>query len=392
MDLNAPLGMGPPPASRRPLILAASAGLALIVGAGAAYLLVTADPHGGEPYAVAALAPPRKAAQSAAKDDAVTDAAATGSLTRRNLANDAPVSGTGAGAAVPFDEGTFENGVRVHRGTEPVATHAPRGPLVIDVTRQLDATPQKTKTGGHSTAFSPPSAAGVATAPRIAIYVSGMGLSKTTTRTAIEMMPPAVTLAFVPYGETVSALVDAARGKGHEILLQLPMQSGSGSAQGPHALRPNEPADALGGDLDWLTSRFAGFDGVTNLLGAPVTADTSTMTAVLKAIGSRNLFFVDDGTSKRSVVPSLAAQLNIPATQVDVVLDATADPAVVKANMVSLVAVARRKGQAIGMASGLPEHLSAIARFASDLASKNVTLVPVNAIARRDASIAANGR
>ena len=73
------------------------------------------------------------------------------------------------------------------------------------------------------------------------------------------------------------------------------------------------------------------------------------------------------------------------------VLDATADPAVVRANLDALVATARRKGQAIGMASGLPDHLPAIARFAAELATKNVTLVPVSALARRDASVALGG-
>ena len=394
MDFNAPLGMKTPSRSRRPLILAAAASLIVILVAGVGYLLVSADPHGGEPYAVAVLPPPHMAPRPTPKVDAVTDEMATASLASPGVANKASVPGAAAGHPEPFDGGTFENGVRVYRGTEPTGVQQPqRGPLVIDVTRQLDATPQKARAGGRpTTSTGTPPVAGTASMPRIAIYVSGMGLSKAATRTAIETMPPAVALAFMPYGEAVSASVDAARAKGHEVLLQLPMQSDPSGTPGPHALRPNEPADALAGDLDWLMSRFKGFDGVTNLLGAPVTADTSTMTAVLKAAGNRNFFFVDDGTSKRSVTPGLAAQLKLPAMQVDVVLDATTDPAIVQANLESLVAIARRKGQAIGMASGLPEHLGAIARFASDLASKNVTLVPVNTLARRDANIAANGR
>ena len=70
------------------------------------------------------------------------------------------------------------------------------------------------------------------------------------------------------------------------------------------------------------------------------------------------------------------------ATQVDVVLDATADPAVVRANFDALIATARRKGAAIGMASGLPEHMAAIARYAEELGSRGIALVPVGAIVR----------
>ena len=117
--------------------------------------------------------------------------------------------------------------------------------------------------------------------------------------------------------------------------------------------------------------------------------NAATMRAVLKIVSGRNLFFVDDGTSKHSLAPSLASELNVAEAGADVVLDATADPAVVRANLDRLVAIARSKGHAIGMASGLPEHLGAIARFAADLSSQNVSLVPVGTLAQRDSNIAA---
>ncbi len=37
-------------------------------------------------------------------------------------------------------------------------------------------------------------------APRVAIMVGGMGLSQNATRHALDKLPPAVTLAFAPYG------------------------------------------------------------------------------------------------------------------------------------------------------------------------------------------------
>ena len=392
MDLNAPLGMGPPPPRlRRQPVFVAAGFIALVAVSGLAFILARVDPRGGEPYVVASLPAQRPMQPKAAKGDATFDATPTGSLPAP-VANNALVRTEGGGTSEQIDQGTLENGVRVHRGTEAAGSaQVSRGPLVIDVSRQIDAAPHKASPGGR-----PAMSAGKSTVPptsaasRIAIYVGGMGLSQNATRTATEIMPPAVTLAFLPYGAAVSASVEAARAKGHEVLLQLPMQSAQGSP-GPHALRPDEAADALASDLTWLMSRFNGYDGVTNLLGAPVTTNAATMSEVLKTTGSRNLFFVDDGTSKRSLAPSLAAQLNVAAAQVDVVLDATADPSVVRANLESLVTIARRKGQAIGMASGLPEHLAAIARFASDL-PKDVTLVPVSSLVRHDANLAANAR
>ncbi len=193
----------------------------------------------------------------------------------------------------------------------------------------------------------------------------------------MDAMPAAVTLAFVPYGMMIGATVAAAKAKGHEILLQIPMQNGAGAAPGPHALHPDESATALRDDLAWLMSRFDGYDGVTNLLGAPVTADEAVMTALLRDVRARGFYYVDDGLSKRETGLAAGARLDVPTLQADLVLDATADARVVEANLQTLAAIARRKGSAIGMASGLPDHMAAIARFAGSLEAQGITLVPL---------------
>ena len=382
MDFDAPLGMGPQQRSRRPLVLAAvGCAVLLVLGAGAA-LLATADPHGGEPFAIANL-PPLQAKHVTRPTPAV-DATPTGSL----------AVGGKAGVPAPVDpspfpgQATVENGVKVFRGTVPDTHSASNGPLVIDVTKSLDAGKRQNHVGdpGLATAASAPAL------PRVAIFVEAMGANRAATQKAMASMPAGVTFAFLPYGNEVAGSVAAAKAKGHEILLQVPMQNAGGTAPGPHALRPDEGAAALAGDLEWLTSRFSGYDGLVNLLGGPVTANGPTMKGLLRMAAARNLFFVDDGTSKRSLASSLAAELKVPAVQADLVLDATSDPAVVQANLDQLVAIARRKGKAVGMASGLPEHLDAIARFAAGLGGQHVSLVPVSALVRDDANVAAATR
>ena len=373
MDLHAPLGMRPPPPSRRRFVLLA------VVIAGAAALggvvvsLTYADPRGGHPFMVAAIPP---VIRSAPVKFVPLDPTPTGAIPP-------PVSRQEAASANP---GSLEGGVMVYRGgVGGPAAAAGGGPLVIDVSRALDDPLGKS----HGAMVARPGPKAIAQSaprtPRVAIFVSGMGLDAGATRTAIETMPAAVTLAFLPYGETLVASVAAAKGKGHEVLLQVPMRNDGGSVPGAHALRADAPVDTTKSDLAWTMGRFAGYDGLVNLLGAPVTADPAVMTAVLKAAGARHLFYLDDGTSRRSVATDLAADLNVTAIKADVVLDATADPALVRANLDRLVAIAKRSGRAIGMASGLPEHLGTIARFAAELDGKGVTLVPVADLAQGDA-------
>ena len=376
MDLDAPLGMTPPPLRRRPVVLlVGSALLAVAVGA-VALVLAGADPRGGRPYVVAEIPlPPMPSAPRPAS----LDPTPTGSVTAA-----APSASPSAAPNAPGGTqiGSLERGVMVYRGAggAPAQATAATGPLVIDVSRAIDDPLGKSRSAasGAKAAVSAPLSQAQ---PRVAIFVSGMGLDAGATRTAIDTMPAAVTLAFLPYGTAVAASVGAAKAKGHEVLLQLPMRDERGGSPGPHALRPDAPAEVLKGDLAWLMDRVSGYDGIVNLLGAPVTADTGAMTAVLKAAGTRHIFYLDDGTSRQSVAEGLAPDLGVDFVKTDLVLDATSDPTVVRANLDQLVAIAKRKGRAVGMASGLPEHLGAISRFAAEIAGKGVVLVPVSSIA-----------
>ena len=373
MDLNAPLGRMPPsrPPRRFGRLVWVFGGLVSAGALAAAGIaLFTADPHGSEPYALASIPPraPRPPTPSRPAFSPPLDPAPTGSIMPSVTSAPPP-------------------------GAPSIVQTAPRtGPLIIDVAKAL----ADRRSGGAVVASTsgpasvePPAAAKVAAAaPRVAIFVGGMGLSSVATRTATELMPSAVSFAFVPYGETVIAAVAAAKARGHEILLQVPMQNAGGGAPGPHALRPGEPVAEVAADSAWLMDRIDGYDGVVNLLGAPVTADRPVMGAMLESVAARGDFYLDDGTSPRSLGQALALARGLPTARVDVLLDATADPAVVQANLEALVAIAKRKGEAIGMASGLPDHLAAIAAFAAQLQGRGVELVPVKAIIARDATVA----
>ena len=369
MDLNAPLGRTPPPPLPRRARRVAWVACGLVAAgalATAGTYLVTADLHGGEPYAVASIPPQAPKPARPPAPVVPLDPVPTGSIMPQVTSSPQP---TQAPPAVQIGQQS--------------------GPLIIDVAKALADRGRQVATIVPSSpaVFEPPQSARTQV-PRVAIFVGGMGLSSATTRIATALMPSAVAFAFLPYGDSVAAAVAAAKARGHEILLQMPMQNAGASTPGPHALRPGEPAAEVSADAAWLMGRIVGYDGVTNLLGAPVTADRPVMGALLKAVAARGLFYLDDGTSKRSLGQGLALEQGLPASRADVVLDATADPAVVHANLEALVAIAKRKGTAIGMASGLPDHLAAIAAFAAALRGRGVKLVPVKAIVSGDATVA----
>ncbi len=222
-----------------------------------------------------------------------------------------------------------------------------------------------------------------ADAPRVVIVVGGLGLSRTITEQAIATLPAGVTFGFAPYGHDLKASVAEARANGHEIILQAPMEPMDYPQTNP-ATSPLTSADLASNtdNLHWLMSRFPGYVGIGNFLGAKFTADLKSLSPVLQEIGERGLIYLDDGSSPQSLAMTLAAQDNVPPSKADIILDASPDG--IEAALVQLEATARSKGLAIGVASALPESLEKIRRFARSTQADGLALVPLSAGRRQD--------
>lgn len=224
-------------------------------------------------------------------------------------------------------------------------------------------------------------------APKIALVVGGLGLNAQITTEAIERLPEDVTLAFAPYGATLERLAALARARGHETLLQAPMEPFDypQNNPGPHTLLTGA-ADGGADDLHWLMSRFSGYAGVMNYLGGRYAADEAALSGTLAEIAQRGLFFLDDGAAAQSLVGSLAPRLALPHARADVALDARASAQALDAALAQLEVTARDRGAAIGFVNATPATIARLARFAHDLEQRGMALAPVSAIvAARDA-------
>jgi hypothetical protein len=226
--------------------------------------------------------------------------------------------------------------------------------------------------------------------PKIAIVLGGMGLNAQLTRQAIEDLPGAVTLAFAPYGEAIQKLADEARAGGHEIMLHLPMEPFNYPQvdPGPKTLRAGPEAGGNPDSLAWLMSRFAGYAGVVNYMGARLGGDEAALRPVLAEIGKRGLVYLDDGSSARSLVQALGGELGLPVRRAQVIdTGATFDE--IRRSLAMLEEQAHRSGFAIGAGTGLPVTIDAVQSWARDLAERGVVLVPASAAFRHSPERAA---
>ncbi len=403
-ELHRPLGQGQREQPGAPYLrwgrLAIGAGLVLLGGAAAALLLQ--DPLGsslgGRPYAVARIEPykppvepppPPRAPQSAAGEAAP-------------LVEATPQAGREHVATAGDTE--MQSGVKVTRASNSGGGGS--GPMIIQIgpssasaagVRLAPAPDRRLAEKGRygllprmgadgarpMEVYSRPfvtSAQLKADAPRIALVIGGVGLNAQTTEAAIAELPEAVTLAFAPYGANVAAEAARARARGHETLLQAPMEPFDypQNNPGPHTLLVDGGGDL--DDLHWLMSRFSGYAGVMNFLGGRFTADERALSPVLADIAQRGLFFLDDGASPQSLANATAARLSLPIARVDIILDAKGTPQSLDAALTQLEAQARRTGAAIGFANAQSGVISRLARFARDAERRGVAIAPASAM------------
>jgi hypothetical protein len=218
--------------------------------------------------------------------------------------------------------------------------------------------------------------------PRIAIVVGGLGIGGGTTAEAIGKLPDSITLAFAPYGAELARWAARARGNGHEIMLQLPMEPFDypDNDPGPQTLLSTLTPEQNLDRLHWMLSRMQGYVGVTNYMGARFTSNETVLGAVLRDIGKRGLLFLDDGSSPRSVAAQSANAAKAPFVKADLVVDATSNWADIDAALAKLETIAAERGVAVGTASALPLSIERIARWAKAAKERGIRIVPLSAI------------
>jgi uncharacterized protein len=217
---------------------------------------------------------------------------------------------------------------------------------------------------------------------RIAIVVSGLGLSAKATQAALAGLPAGVTLAFAPYASDVQHWLSQARQQGHEALLEVPMEPFDfpDSDPGPHTLRAGIERDSNPERLNWVLSRATGYAGVTNLLGQRFLADTDVLSPTLTQLSRRGLYFYDNGAVAQSQAPQVAGQLSTPFAKADETLDGIQTALEIDKELAGLESRAREHGAAIGSAFLYPITIERIGAWAKSLEKRGFVLVPVSAI------------
>ena len=227
-------------------------------------------------------------------------------------------------------------------------------------------------------------------AARIALIVSGVGLSEKDTQAAISGLPGPVSLAVSAYASMKPATLEAARAAGHELFASIPMEP-QGYPQideGPQALLTGSTPERNALNLEWALGRLEGAVGATGasdgMLGERFAEVGGAIDPVLDEIARRGLLYLDPRPGRGRTRPDLRAR------SVDVVIDDPPARAEMEAKLATLERIAREKGMAVGLVGRLqPVTLDRLSKWSKALAGRGFVLVPVSSL-MPDSNPAAN--
>jgi polysaccharide deacetylase 2 family uncharacterized protein YibQ len=216
--------------------------------------------------------------------------------------------------------------------------------------------------------------------PLVALIVDDIGHDRAAARPFIDMEAP-LTLSVLPHGPFSRQLAVAARAKGHEIMLHLPMEPIEFPATnpGPGALLlqmgEEQLVDQLNVDLDLIP----GVKGVNNHMGSALSESSGHMRQIFSVLRERGLYYIDSRTTSKTVARPSARLLQLPFAERDIFIDHFQEERFIRGQLEKLIERAKRQGFAVGIAHPYPVTHKVLSQFMPVL-KQTVELVPASMV------------
>ncbi|MBF0560405.1 MAG: divergent polysaccharide deacetylase family protein [Alphaproteobacteria bacterium] len=217
--------------------------------------------------------------------------------------------------------------------------------------------------------------------PRVAIIITELGLQREATEAAIERLPADVTLSFSPYADGLKRWIERARERGHEVMLDMPMEPNNFPIQDPGSyglltvLSPQENIERL----ETVLGRCTGYTGIVAYMGSRFLTKPTHFLPVLMALADRGLIYVDNGVTGSGVIVG-GAPPNLNYAMVNLVIDERPFAAAINARLDYLANLAKTSKRAVGTASAYPVTMDRMVVWIASLEGKGISIAPLSAL------------
>ena len=220
---------------------------------------------------------------------------------------------------------------------------------------------------------------------RIAVIIRGLGLSSAATEAAIQRLPGEISLSFSPYARRAAEWSLRARARGHEVLVDLPMEPRSFPADdpGPKALMTTTPTPKNLERLKWILGKGREIVGVVAQMGSAFVDNKRAFNPVARTLKQRGLIFVDNGDVADSAALGAAQEIGLPHAVNDRTLDeGQVSRAAIRGRLVEAERIAQQSGAAVVLAHPYPVTIDLLQDWSRKVGQRGLALVPITNIVR----------
>jgi len=235
--------------------------------------------------------------------------------------------------------------------------------------------------------------AGLGNGPRIALVMDDMGNSLRRARQLLRLAGGDIALSVLPCSPYSEEVARAAKERGADVLLHLPMEPKGypETDPGPGALFVSMGPERIRSVLKRDMERVPGLVGVNNHMGSRFTAEEFPMRQVLSVLQRRGLFYMDSLTSPDSVGAQLASSLGLRTIKRDLFLDNEKSVESIRYQLRKAEHVARECGHAVVIGHPYPQTVSALRQWLANK-DENVRLCRLSRLVQAQNEVQATRR
>ena len=219
----------------------------------------------------------------------------------------------------------------------------------------------------------------------VSVVVGGLGINGALTRRAISELPPEVTLSFAAHAPDLQSWIDRARAAGHEVLLEIPMESAGFDASEPgaeRALRVSATPTQNRDNLHRVLTRAQGYAGVINYNGDLLLQRSDLVAPLLGELSDSGLALIADGSFSAPSLRALAGSTDVPFAQGFGLIDPSPDLPIIQTRLSELSTSAQAGGPTIGVGFAYPQTINALKGWITTLPGDGLALVPATSALR----------
>jgi polysaccharide deacetylase 2 family uncharacterized protein YibQ len=219
--------------------------------------------------------------------------------------------------------------------------------------------------------------------PLLGLLITGLGADRAVAAAAITGLPAEVSLSFSPAAPELADWIAAARAFGHEVLVDLPLQSKRKRDIGAQGLLIGLNEGEIGRRVEAIADSAPAVFGFAGDGGGALLLDDRTTAMVSGAIAQQGLAFIDTSGEPMSLALPSAGETGLAAARSSVTLDEPPSRAAITERLAAAAALAQERGRALAVARAAPLTIAVLADWLRRRGAADPLPAPVSAFLQR---------